>query len=48
MQNKPRRGFIIVGLKKFAIEYDEKYLFEFFNSIDESQIIINPLRGLRY
>jgi hypothetical protein len=44
-------------LKKFAVEYDEKYLFEFFDDIDESQIIpqagsstatiINPLRGLR-
>jgi REP element-mobilizing transposase RayT len=34
-------------LKKFAVEYDGKYLFEFFNDINESQIIMNPLRGLR-
>jgi REP element-mobilizing transposase RayT len=33
-------------LNKFAIKYDERYLFEFFSGINESQIIINPLRGL--
>jgi hypothetical protein len=26
-------------LNKFVIEYDERYLFEFFDDIDESQII---------
>ena len=44
-------------LKKFEILYDAKYLFEFFDDVDESKIIppavssqsaiINPLRGLK-
>jgi putative transposase len=34
-------------LEKFAIEYDEKYLFEFFDDVDESKIIISPQRGLK-
>ena len=29
-------------LQKFVVEYDEKYLFEFFNDVDVSRIIINP------
>jgi putative transposase len=33
-------------LENSAIEYDGKYLFEFFKDVDESQIIMNPLRGL--
>ena len=33
-------------LQKFAVKYDEKYLFEFFDDIDEGKIIINPLPGL--
>lgn len=33
-------------LQKFCVEYDVKYLFEFFEDVDETKIIINPLRGL--
>jgi hypothetical protein len=33
-------------LKRFEVEYDKKYLFQFFTDVDESKIIINPLRGL--
>ncbi len=33
-------------LKKFEVKYNVQYLFEFFDDVDESKIIINPLRGL--